>query len=87
MELTLEDKSFVLHSTTGAAMGLVSTLLPKEAAGMLAIMLMYGIWAAFRHVMKLDPKTHGTKWWLGNGLYPYLIIWLFVWVFAYNILR
>ncbi len=87
MDITLEEKSFILHSTAGAAMGLVSIFLPKQAAGILAIAVMYAVWVVFRQSMKLDPKTHGVKWWLGQGVYPFLTLWLFVWVLAYNFLR
>jgi hypothetical protein len=32
-----------------------------------------------------DQKKYDFKWYLSNGVYPYLILWLLAWIIIYNI--
>ncbi|MFH1787008.1 MAG: hypothetical protein ABH829_05155 [archaeon] len=84
MELTLEEKSLAIHASAGALMGAASGYIGTEVyIGFLALGLLFMIWYAFQRAFKLDPKTHGNKWWFGVGVWPYMIFWLFVWALVY----
>jgi ABC-type branched-subunit amino acid transport system permease subunit len=92
---TPELKSTLVHALVGSIVGLVSSFL---TSGKLALaMLLVFSWAtgqAIQKFSKWQPKVaqsngvekYQTKWWLGNGFYPFLIFWLFCWVLFYNIL-
>ncbi|MFH1450690.1 MAG: hypothetical protein ABIF92_01775 [archaeon] len=90
-----ELKSTLLNAFIGGGVGLASSFLSSGKLA-LAMMLVFA-WAtgqAIQKFTKWQPKVtqaDGTekqeiKWWLGNGLYPFSIFWVFCWVLFYNIL-
>jgi len=95
LKWTPELKSSLLHAFIGCIIGLVSSFVN---GGWLALgMVLVFSWATglvVRSVLKWQPaveqpdgtKKYATKWWLGNGFYPFFAFWLFCWVLFYNIL-
>lgn len=94
MELTLELKTTLIHVVAGCILGFVSSLLTNNLivlAMMLVAMLATGqvVQRVFNIKPAKDEKTgsmkYDKKWWLSNGVYPYVIFWLLVWILFYNL--
>ena len=95
LKWTPELKSTIVQAIVGCLVGLASAFL---SSGKLAIgMVIIFSWATGQAIQKFtnwQPKVaqadgtekYQVKWWLGNGLYPCFIFWLFCWVLFYNIL-
>jgi len=95
LKWTPELKSTLTHAFMGGVIGLVSSFV---TSGKVALIMMFAFaWVtgkALQHFTKWQPKVtqaDGTekyemKWWLGNGLYPFFVFWIFGWILFYNIL-
>jgi len=86
-KLTIEEKSYYAHIVAGILMGLLCAVLgtgvPLVVFGFVVLYLFgYG----FRRGMKLDREQYNDKWWLGNGVFAYIVFWLFFWALAYHLL-
>lgn len=77
-----EKISVLLHSATGIIAGVVSNFLgaPVYALGA-AIIVLY----ATGRTTEFVAEKEGFKWWLGNGVVPFLFIWLISWILLFNI--
>ncbi len=82
-ELRDSRVSILIHLVAGAVMGLVSPALP-EAIYALGL----GLVAAFLlgHLMERFVGRRKIGWWIGNGLFIYIFVWLDFWIFAVNML-
>jgi len=85
MNLTAEDKSFILTATAGTAAGLASVYLTGIQALLMSIVVIKLLQAAVTKALTLEPEQKEFKWWAANGIYPYIIFWVFVWALAKNI--
>ena len=85
MDLTAEDKSFILHTLAGVAIGLISVSLESMQALTISLVLLYTLAKGSVKLFSLEGEKAEFKWWAGNGLYPYLVFWIFIWVLAKNI--
>jgi len=80
-ELRHSRISMFVHLAVGAFVGFISPLLGRA---------LYALGAAIVVAMIMGYLTErlvGKKkfsWWLGNGLFIYLLMWINVWVFVVN---
>jgi hypothetical protein len=80
-EITDELKSVVLHTLAATAIGIVSIQFEKYISFVIGGAVLFGLSLFVKYVLKKKE----TKWWLGNGLWPFLITWLAVWTIAMNL--
>ena len=81
MELTLDEKIYYAHIILGAVMGIICGYLGGAPhIGLLGIGVLLLFWSGLRKALKLDKDN---KWWLGNGVWPYVMFWLFVWALVF----
>ena len=85
MNLTVEDKSFIVHTLVGVVVGLISVSLESMQALTLSLLLLYSLAKGSVKLFSLEGEKAEFKWWAGNGLYPYLVFWIFIWVLAKNV--
>ena len=96
MKMTLELQVTLIHVFVGAAVGFSSSLLSRNSyALLLAVFVLWVLGQAVEKGYKLEKgkkvrehekaEEYSFKWWLSNGIYPYLIFWLFVWIIFYNL--
>ncbi len=77
-----EKISTAIHSASGIAAGYVSnfTSQPTHAVGVAAILLVLTT-----SVVKQFMDEEDTKWWIGNGIAPFLLLWVVFSIFFYNL--
>ena len=81
MEFTNEMKSVLAHFAIGAIFGYVSFILGnRNYALILGAAMAYGL----SHLSQKLFKPEEKKWWLGNGLWPYLTAWIASWTIFLN---
>jgi apolipoprotein N-acyltransferase len=73
--------SVILHSAVALALGLLSPYAgrPLYAFG---LVVMAGVITG--HVTQRIVGKKKFSWWLGNGLFIYLLVWADVWIFIAN---
>lgn len=71
-----------------------SASLNSKIALALMLAVSYGFGILIQKVTTWNPKKKmadgitekaDIKWWLGNGFYPFFILWLFCWIIFYNV--
>ncbi len=94
---TLEQKSTFLHIAGGVLVGIASGVMTKDPwqiGNQGAVLFMFGIMSILYFIatrgLKLrsqetPEKKYGIKWYLSNGIYPYVVFWLLAWIAIYNI--
>ncbi len=86
MELTIEEKCFVLHAIAGLLFGAFAGFMGTgQWISFTGIAVMFVLKTVFWKVNDLDIKKYNTGWWFGNGFWPYFTLWLFAWVLIYNL--
>ena len=94
--MTLEFQVTLIHVLVGATVGYLSSLLSRNSyALLLMVFVLWVLGQAVEKGFKLEKgkkvreeekaEEYSLKWWLSNGIYPYLIFWLFVWIIFYNL--
>ncbi|MCX6815468.1 MAG: hypothetical protein NT120_01270 [Candidatus Aenigmarchaeota archaeon] len=80
------DKELVatlVFAVIGILLGYFSFLLNNPPGSLVLMILIAAVVIfLFRQVVKIKE---GFKWWLGNGLIAYIILWLVVWTIFYNV--
>ncbi len=85
MDLTAEDKSFIVSTIAGTAAGLLSVYLTGIQALIVSIIALKLLQTAVTKALPLDAEQKEFKWWAANGIYPYVIFWVVAWILAKNI--
>lgn len=93
MEITLELKVVLIHVAIGAIIGVISSYLSTNfTAVLMAIVVLLAMRTITKQVTLKAKETdsdktptYDTKWWLSNGLYPYVVFWLLIWILFYNL--
>ncbi len=81
----MDDEKIITaaHSIAGAIAGYLSNFTgqPLHALGVaLAVLLVTG------NISKYTVEDHGgLKWWMSNGIVPFILIWAVFSVFFYNL--
>ena len=79
-ELKQTRVSLLIHAPVALVMGYVSYYLNHWMAGILGI----GALIALGFVVEKMTKKKGMKWWFGNGMFIYLMLWLISWTVFLN---
>lgn len=90
---TIEFKCAVIHLVVGSIVGFISSLLTSNWVILLMMLVvLFATGQVAERILKYGEektpsgeKKYGGKWWLSNGVWPYIIFWLFVWIIFYNI--
>lgn len=69
-----------LHTIVGVIAGYVSIVLPQLYAIPLGIALLVVVGT----ISMIVSHKKETKWWLVNGIWIYLLVWLVAWTFFLN---
>ncbi len=97
MDITLEQKSTAVHGAFGVILGVASGILSKDPYQLantqillLTVGVLFILYFITQKLFKLreistEKQKYDKKWYLSNGVYPYLIFWLVVWIFVYNL--
>lgn len=73
----------LLFAALGVVVGYASFLISTNA-GALVLMLLVAVMTVV--VLKKAAKmSEDFRWWLGNGLAVYVLLWLITWAIFYNI--
>ena len=78
----MELRTVVVYAIAAVIMGYVAlyinnTAYATVAAFVVLVVLTFAMKAAFK-------IKEGVKWWLGNGVIVYILLWLIVWTIFYN---
>jgi hypothetical protein len=80
-DLKHQRVSVLIHVLMGLIVGIVS---PVFGSGYYALaFVIFGAILLGHGVQKL-VGNRGFSWWIGNGLFIYLLVWVDVWVFIAN---
>ena len=77
-----ENKSFSVHIIAGILAGVLSFFLDNQAYALLAMVV---VAAVLVKALERFLGKEKIKWWLTNGLWIYLLLWVISWTVLYNI--
>ncbi|MBI2084596.1 MAG: hypothetical protein HYT70_03220 [Candidatus Aenigmarchaeota archaeon] len=81
MKLNTERKLALIYLVLAVAMGLASRYLDTGAAVLSAVVLYSLSMPLIRKLLKERVKT---AWYVANTLITYILVWLIVWILAFN---
>jgi len=71
----------LIHSFTGAGLGLVSPLIgPTRSFGLMILSLL----VLGKVTERMVKEKHDRKWWIGNGAVIFILVWLSFYILFYN---
>lgn len=73
------------HSLLGIIVGYFSIMVTAIIGTILAIFVGFVIVIGLGYVVEKVIGKKGFKWWFGNGIIVYLLIWLVAWTFFLNL--
>ena len=79
-EQRAEKMTVAAHTLAGVAAGYLSLLFPKIIALPAGIVLLMAVGFASQKM----ARNKGLKWWAGNGIWIYLLVWLVAWMAFLN---
>jgi hypothetical protein len=81
-ELNESRISIGIHSAVGVVAGYASVLFDNALYALgLAILILIITGYAVEFIL----KKKGIKWWMSNGGLVYILIWIVIWVFFFNL--
>ncbi|MBS3056009.1 MAG: hypothetical protein J4473_01095 [Candidatus Aenigmarchaeota archaeon] len=79
----MERKTIILFSVIGALIGYISALINNPPiSALLAIIIVVVLYIGIKSIMKIKQDW---KWWIGNGIFTYFVVWFVVWTIFYNL--
>ncbi|RMF89858.1 MAG: hypothetical protein D6733_05400 [Methanobacteriota archaeon] len=84
MDESVEKRIEYLHMLLGLVAGVVSGLSGENGLVLGALIGYMGFFIS-RSLFSLSPEEFNTNTWLSKGAMPFLMIWLPVWIFVYNL--
>ena len=73
------------HTVLAIIVGWLSIPLSGMLGNWLTVIIGFVIVIAFGYVLERVLGKKGLKWWVANGLFVYLLIWLVAWTFFFNL--
>jgi len=79
-----ELNSSILHAITGIIAGYLSFTMNSVGLAVVVMIVILAISMALTKVA-IQSEKKDAKWWLGNGVIVYILLWIVVWTIYYNI--
>jgi len=79
-----ERKIGFLHMLFGAFAGVASAF-SGDGGLLVGLLIAWGAMILSRSLFKVSPEEMTFKVWLGKGFYLFFVVWILLWVFAYNL--
>ncbi len=73
--------SLVIHAAAALAVSYLSAFLGGLYAGLVGIVVL----VAIGYPLEKFAGKRGFKWWLANGIFVYLFLWLVGWTYFLNV--
>ena len=80
----IDLRTTIFFAVLGIVVGYVSFLVKSNIAS-LVIMIIVLVAAKFLG-QKMVKEKKDSKWWLGNGMIVYILLWFVAWTVFYNVL-
>lgn len=80
----IDLRTTLLFAVLGIVIGYISFLIKSNIASFV-IMVIVLVAAKFLGQRMVKEKKD-SKWWLGNGLVVYILLWFVAWTIFYNVL-
>ncbi len=77
-----ENKSFLAFAAAGIPVGAVSFLIGDR---LLSLLLMALVAFALLKVLEKKLGKEKATWWIGNGMWIYMLVWAISWTMFYNL--
>lgn len=77
-----ENKSFLIHTVFGIAIGVLSLFLNNQT---LALLMMLAVAAVLVKALDKFLGKEKLQWWFSNGLWIYFMMWMISWIVLYNV--
>lgn len=81
---THDKMSVSIHAAAAVLMGYLSLTLAAMLGNWLTVFSGFGLLFVMGFVLERVLGNKGFKWWMGNGVFIYLFIWLVSWTFFFN---
>ncbi len=81
---TIEQKIVFVYSVIGLVCGFVSSIFTSSNMSY-ALLVPLGIYAVATALLLKMTKEHKTSTVVSNSLVTFLLVWMLVWVFLYNL--
>lgn len=91
MDREIERKIGIIHMAYGFLLGLIFGLYVHGTLTFLSLLVLgfvisFPLYHLTRKLFNLSHEEFQLKDWIKKGYYPFLITWVVVWVFVYNLL-
>jgi hypothetical protein len=73
------------HMVLAIIVGWLSVTVSGVLGNWLTVVTGFVIVIAYGYVLERFLGKKGIKWWIGNGLFIYLLVWLVAWTFLFNL--
>lgn len=83
-ELTQTRISIGIHTVIAIVIGWVSVQVAAASRTLFAGILGIVILLVIGYLIEKVTGKKGIKWWFGNGVIIYLLVWLVSWVYFFN---
>ena len=72
-----------VHTLVAVAIGWLSPQINAWLAGLIGIVILFMIGHLSERIV---GEKKGAAWWIGNGAFIYLLVWLITWTYFFNVL-
>lgn len=83
-DLTQTRISVAIHAVVAILMGWVSVQVAAASRSLFAGVLGIVVLIVIGYLTEQVTGKRGIKWWFGNGVIIYLLVWLVSWVYFFN---
>ena len=73
------------HTALGIIMGYISIFITAMIGNIAAVVIGFALVVASGYLIERFIGKKGMKWWFGNGIIVYVLIWLVAWTFFLNL--
>lgn len=73
-----------LHAVLAIIVGWLSVYISAVAGSLITIVVAIVIVILFGYVLERFIGKKGLKWWMGNGIFIYILLWFVTWAYFLN---
>lgn len=77
-----ELKTALFFAVVGAVVGYISFLLNNPARALIVAIVVYVV--LYIAMKKIGKVQEGGKWWVGNAVIVYVLMWFVIWTLLFN---